>query len=216
MIGGTRVSKNDVRLEAYGTFDELSAFVAVLSDSDGVDPHQIEVMERIQNSLLILESCLALEQEDTNVSKYIPHLTDDDVLFLESEIDAINAQLEPLKSLIVPGGNILASRSHVCRTVCRRAERRLVEMGVEYEVDDILRRVSYIEFHSRMHYILLYSAKSKRNVIKVLGYIIIGIITVISIASGGSIAVQALKNYLAGIVLAKCRKVCIMVPMLVG
>ena len=140
LIGGTRVSKSDVRLEAYGTFDELSAFVAVLSDSDGVDPHQIEVMERIQNSLLILESCLALEQEDTNVSKYIPHLTDDDVLFLESEIDAINAQLEPLKSLIVPGGNILASRSHVCRTVCRRAERRLVEMGVEYEVDDILRR----------------------------------------------------------------------------
>lgn len=140
LIGGTRVSKNDVRLEAYGTFDELSAFIAVLSDSEGVDQHQIEVMERIQNSLLILESCLALEQEDTNVSKYIPHLTDDDVLFLESEIDAINAQLEPLKSLIVPGGNILASRSHVCRTVCRRAERRLVEMGVEYEVDDILRR----------------------------------------------------------------------------
>ncbi|MBR6774184.1 MAG: cob(I)yrinic acid a,c-diamide adenosyltransferase [Bacteroidales bacterium] len=140
LIGGTRVSKNDVRLEAYGTFDELSAFIAVLSDSEGIDQHQIEVMERIQNSLLILESCLALEQEDTNVSKYIPHLTDDDVLFLESEIDAINAQLEPLKSLIVPGGNILASRSHVCRTVCRRAERRLVEMGEEYEVDDILRR----------------------------------------------------------------------------
>ena len=92
LIGGTRVSKNDVRLEAYGTFDELSAFVAVLSDSDGVDPHQIEVMERIQNSLLILESCLALEQEDTNVSKYIPHLTDDDVLFLESEI-AVNLKL---------------------------------------------------------------------------------------------------------------------------
>ena len=140
LIGGTRVSKNDVRLEAYGTFDELSAFIAVLSDSEGIDQHQIEVMERIQNSLLILESCLALEQEDTNVSKYIPHLTDDDVLFLESEIDAINAQLEPLKSLIVPGGNILASRSHVCRTVCRRAERRLVEMGEEYVVDDILRR----------------------------------------------------------------------------
>ncbi len=143
LIGGTRVSKNDVRLEAYGTFDELSAFVAVLSDSDGVDPHQIEVMDRIQSCLLILESCLALETTANSqqpIVKYIPHLTDDDVLFLESEIDAINAQLEPLKSLIVPGGNILASRSHVCRTVCRRAERRLVEMGVEYEVDDILRR----------------------------------------------------------------------------
>ena len=61
LIGGTRVNKDDVRLEAYGTFDELSAFIAVLSDSEGVEQHHIEVMDRIQNCLLILESCLALE-----------------------------------------------------------------------------------------------------------------------------------------------------------
>lgn len=143
LIGGTRVNKDDVRLEAYGTFDELSAFIAVLSDSEGVEQHHIEVMDRIQSCLLILESCLALEptaNSQKTTAKYIPQLTDDDVLFLESEIDAINAQLEPMKSLIIPGGNILASRSHVCRTVCRRAERRLVEMGREYEVDDVLRR----------------------------------------------------------------------------
>ena len=143
LIGGTRVNKDDVRLEAYGTFDELSAFIAVLSDSEGVEQHHIEVMDRIQNCLLILESCLALEPAANSqqpIVKYIPQLTDDDVLFLESEIDAINAQLEPMKTLIIPGGNILASRSHVCRTVCRRAERRLVEMGREYEVDDVLRR----------------------------------------------------------------------------
>ena len=143
LIGGMRVNKDDVRLEAYGTFDELSAFVAVLSDSEGVEQHQIEVMDRIQNCLLILESCLALETTDNGqrtTDKYIPQLTEDDVFFLESEIDAINAQLEPMKSLIIPGGNILSSRAHVCRTVCRRAERRLVEMGREYEVDDILRR----------------------------------------------------------------------------
>ena len=143
LIGGTRVNKDDVRLEAYGTFDELSAFVAVLSDSEGVEHHQVEVMDRIQNCLLILESCLALETTDDRqqaTAKYIPRLTEDDVLFLETEIDAINAQLEPLKSLVIPGGDILSSRAHVCRTVCRRAERRLVEMGREYEVDDILRR----------------------------------------------------------------------------
>ena len=58
----------------------------------------------------------------------------------EDEIDAINAQLEPLKYLIIPGGNILSSRAHVCRTVCRRAERNLVRMGREYDVDDVLRR----------------------------------------------------------------------------
>ena len=143
LIGGTRVNKDDVRLEAYGTFDELSAFVAVLSDSEGVEQHQLEVMDRIQSCLLILESCLALETTDNgqqSTVKYIPQLTEDDVLFLETEIDAINAQLEPMKSLIIPGGNILSSRAHVCRTVCRRAERRLVEMAWEYEVDDVLRR----------------------------------------------------------------------------
>ena len=145
LIGGTRVNKDDVRLEAYGTFDELSAFVAVLGDSEGVKAHEVEVFDKIQNCLLVLESCLALEttdngQQSTEMSKYIPRLTEDDVKFLEDEIDAINAQLEPLKYLIIPGGNILSSRAHVCRTVCRRAERCLVRMGREYDVDDVLRR----------------------------------------------------------------------------
>ena len=141
LIGGTRVGKDDIRLETYGSFDELSAFVAVLGDSEGVDAHEVEVMDRIQNCLLVMESCLALEsQSSAEISKYIPRLTEDDVTFLEHEIDAINAQLEPLKYLIIPGGNILSSRAHVCRTVCRRAERNLVRMGGEYEVDDVLRR----------------------------------------------------------------------------
>ena len=81
-----------------------------------------------------------LRQQTTEISKYIPRLTEDDVTFLEHEIDAINAQLDSLKYLIIPGGNILSSRAHVCRTVCRRAERNLVRMGREYEVDDVLRR----------------------------------------------------------------------------
>lgn len=143
LIGGTRVGKDDVRLEAYGSFDELSAFVAVLSDSEGVALHEIEVMDKIQSCLLALESCLALESKDDgqqSMSKYIPQITEDDVRFMEDEIDALNAQLEPLKSLIIPGGDILSSRAHVCRTVCRRAERNLVRMGREYEVDDNIRR----------------------------------------------------------------------------
>ena len=146
LIGGTRVGKDDVRLEAYGTFDELSAFIAVLSDSEGVERHEIEVMDKIQNCLLVLESCLAIESQRDNettrqqVKKYIPEITEADVKFLEDEIDAMNLQLEPLKYLIIPGGNILSSRCHVCRTICRRAERRLVEMGREYEVDENIRR----------------------------------------------------------------------------
>ena len=145
LIGGTRVNKDDIRLETYGTFDELSAFVAVLGDSEGVETHELEVMDRIQNCLLILESCLALEttdnrQQTTDMSKYIPRLTEDDVKFLEDEIDAVNAQLDPLKYLVIPGGNILSSKAHVCRTVCRRAERNLVRMGREYDVDENIRK----------------------------------------------------------------------------
>ena len=141
LIGGTRVNKDDIRLETYGTFDELSAFVAVLGDSEGVESHELEVMDRIQNCLLILESCLALEdQQATEMSKYIPRLTEDDVKFLEDEIDAVNVQLDPLKYLVIPGGNILSSKAHVCRTVCRRAERNLVRMGREYEVDENIRK----------------------------------------------------------------------------
>ena len=145
LIGGTRVNKDDIRLETYGTFDELSAFVAVLSDSEGVETHELEVMDRIQNCLLILESCLALEttdngQQTTEMSKYIPRLTEGDVKFLEDEIDAVNAQLDPLKYLVIPGGNILSSKAHVCRTVCRRAERNLVRMGRDYEVDENIRK----------------------------------------------------------------------------
>ena len=141
LIGGTRVNKDDIRLETYGTFDELSAFVAVLGDSEGVETHELEVMDRIQNCLLILESCLALEdQQATEMSKYIPRLTEDDVKFLEDEIDAVNVQLDPLKYLVIPGGNILSSKAHVCRTVCRRAERNLVRMGREYEVDENIRK----------------------------------------------------------------------------
>ena len=101
-------------------------------------------MDRIQNSLLVIESCLALEptadSQQPTVKKYIPEITEADVKFLEDEIDAMNEQLEPLKYLIIPGGNILSSKSHVCRTICRRAERRLVEMCREYEVDDNIRR----------------------------------------------------------------------------
>ena len=165
LIGGTRVSKDDIRLEAYGTFDELSAFVAVLGDSEGVDAHEIEVFDRIQNNLLVLESCLALEsQSSAEVSKYIPRLTEDDVTFLEHEIDAINAQLEPLKYLIIPGGNILSSRAHVCRTVCRRAERNLVRMGGEYEVDDVLRR--FVNRLSDYFFVLSRYFMKKANIVE--------------------------------------------------
>jgi len=134
LVNGTRVGKDDVRLEAYGTLDELSAFIAVLMDS--TEQYQ-ELFQEIQKKLMVAE-CLLATDEDCELKKQLPQLTDADVEHLEKCIDTMNAKLPALNSLIIPGGNILASRCHVCRTVCRRAERAVVRMSREHEVCDIV------------------------------------------------------------------------------
>lgn len=136
LVNGTRVGKDDVRLEAYGTLDELSAFVAVLMDS--TEQYQ-ELFQGIQKKLMVAE-CLLATDEGCELKKQLPQLTDADVEHLEKCIDAMNAELPALNSLIIPGGNILASRCHVCRTVCRRAERAVVRMNREHEVCDVVLR----------------------------------------------------------------------------
>jgi len=136
LVNGTRVGKDDIRLEAYGTLDELSAFIAVLMDS--TEQYQ-ELFQEIQKKLMVAE-CLLATDEGCELKKQLPQMTEKDVEFLERNIDAMNAGLPSLNSLIIPGGNILASRCHVCRTVCRRAERAVVRMGREHEVCDIVLR----------------------------------------------------------------------------
>lgn len=136
LVNGTRVGKDDLRLEAYGTLDELSAFIAVLMDS--TEKFQ-DLFKEIQRKLMVAE-CLLATDENSELKKQLPQMTDSDVEYLENQIDKMNADLEPLNSLIVPGGNILASKCHVCRTVCRRAERAVVRMSREHEISDIIMR----------------------------------------------------------------------------
>jgi cob(I)alamin adenosyltransferase len=136
LIGGKRVPKFDDRVEAYGTVDELSAFIGVLSDQQGVSKEVFDDLMVIQNKLFSLESHFALDGE-SEVSKMIPALTADDVAFLEGKIDAMNAQLPILKSFVIPGGNLKASHCHVCRTVCRRAERQGWRLKETHAVDSI-------------------------------------------------------------------------------
>lgn len=136
LVNGTRVCKDDVRLEAYGTLDELGAFVAVLMDS--TDRFR-ELLIEIQKRLMVME-CLLATDEDCELKKQLPQMTENDVESLERNIDEISAKLPPLDRLIVPGGNILASRCHVCRTVCRRAERAVVRMNREHEVNELIMR----------------------------------------------------------------------------
>lgn len=148
LVNGTRVGKDDVRLEAYGTLDELSAFIAVLMDS--TDKYG-DVFKKIQERLLVAE-CLLATDENSELKKQLPQMSDDDVEGIEKFIDEMNATLKPLNSLIIPGGNMLASRCHVCRTVCRRAERAVVRMSREHEVNEVIMR--YLNRLSDMFFVM--------------------------------------------------------------
>lgn len=134
LIGGLRVAKYDDRVEAYGTVDELSAFIGVLYDQEGITAEMRAVLDAVQNKLFTIESHFALD-ENSEVKKMIPVLTIDDVAFLEHEIDMMNEQLPELKSFVIPGANLKASHAHVCRTVCRRAERQGWRLAAQHSVD---------------------------------------------------------------------------------
>lgn len=136
LIGGKRVPKYDERVETYGSVDELSAFVGVLRDLDGVSNDVKEVLDLIQGKLFTLESHFALDYE-SDLTKMIPALTDADVAFIEGEIDKMNAWLPELKAFVIPGGCLKASYCHVCRTVCRRAERQAWRMAEQFAVKEI-------------------------------------------------------------------------------
>lgn len=136
LIGGKRVPKFDDRVEAYGTVDELSAYIGVLNDLEGVSEEIRAVLGVIQQKLFTLESHFALDKS-SEVSKMIPLLEDADVAFLEGHIDEMNAVLPELRAFVIPGGNLRASVSHVCRTVCRRAERQGWRLASHEEVDEV-------------------------------------------------------------------------------
>lgn len=127
LVGGERVSKTDARLEAYGTVDELNSALGLLltyleSDED------CEVVGRVQNDLFVVGGYLATNQDSTKLrSQSI--VSDEMVNLLEASIDSIESILPPLKAFILPGGSRGAAVCHVCRTVCRRAERRIVDLN---------------------------------------------------------------------------------------
>ena len=136
LIGGLRVAKFDDRVEAYGTVDELSAFTGVLYDQEGVTAEMKAVLDTVQNKLFTIESHFALD-ENSEVKKMIPVLTTEDVAFVEHEIDVMNAQLPELRSFVIPGGNLKASYAHVCRTICRLAERQGWRLASSHPIDTI-------------------------------------------------------------------------------
>jgi len=144
LVGGQRVSKASVRLEAYGTVDELSShlglLVALLAKG-----HEQEMIVRIQNCLFNVCTNLATDQEQTPLYSSA-HLPEGEIALLEREIDTIMGELPERQGFILPGGTKEAAQAHVCRTVCRRAERRIVALAevavVSPEVQEYINRLS--------------------------------------------------------------------------
>ncbi|MFH0895124.1 MAG: cob(I)yrinic acid a,c-diamide adenosyltransferase [Bacteroidota bacterium] len=140
LIGGTRVPKFHPRIEAYGTIDELNSFAGLLRDSIKDESIRKDLLS-IQEKLFVVESYLALEPDKTKHTyncKNLPEITEDDIHSLENEMDKMNSSLPELKHFIIPGGDVLVSYCHVCRTICRRAERIMVQLAIETPVDSAL------------------------------------------------------------------------------
>lgn len=145
LIGGTKVSKSHIRIESYGTVDELNSWVGVVSDHIA-DATTKQTLKEVQDRLFTIGSSLACDPEKEPKLK-IPDLHESDVEFLEKEIDRMNEVLEPMRAFILPGGAAAVSFAHVARCVCRRAERLCVamqqdEMEVESLVLKYLNRLS--------------------------------------------------------------------------
>jgi cob(I)alamin adenosyltransferase len=134
LVGGKRVPKSHIRLEAYGTVDELNSLAGFLLCRIE-DKNTQEVLSFIQNKLFAVGSSLATEAETTPLNR-ASIIGGDDIAKLEYEIDRIDSELPPLNNFVLPGGNEAAARAHLCRSVCRRAERSIYRLFEEYEIDN--------------------------------------------------------------------------------
>lgn len=132
LIGGVRVHKNDERIEAYGTVDELNAILGLIRDNSD-DSATDEFLVGIQHRLFTIGSELA-SAPDSKME--IPRLTDEDIESLEKEMDRMDEQLPELRNFILPGGDLTSSHCHLARCVCRRAERCVVALADNSVVDE--------------------------------------------------------------------------------
>jgi cob(I)alamin adenosyltransferase len=137
LVGGQKVAKDDLRLDCYGTVDELNAFIGAACLASREDARTLRlsrVLLRVQHELFNLGSALATLAEDLRPQQ--PQITDRDVKALERDIDEANAALPPLRSFVLPGGSELNVQLHIARTVCRRAERLVVALRKQQSVAD--------------------------------------------------------------------------------
>lgn len=135
LIGGTRLPKQHIRIEAYGTVDELNSFIGVVRDQ-GIDEHSKTVLIEIQDRLFTLGSLLAADPKKNKMK--LPEVKEEDIVFLEKEIDKMDEVLPEMKHFVLPGGHQAVSFCHVARCVCRRAERATLKLAENEKVDEII------------------------------------------------------------------------------
>ena len=126
LIGGTKVPKSHIRIDTYGTVDELNSWIGVVGDYTA-DNHTKVILKEIQDRLFTVGSSLACDPDKEPLMK-IPDLKEVDITLLETEIDLMNEVLAPMKFFVLPGGHLAISQTHIARCVCRRAERCCVNM----------------------------------------------------------------------------------------
>ena len=136
LIGGTRVPKNNIRIESYGTIDELNSFIGLLADYLP-EEHGKTILREIQDRLFTIGSILASDP-NKNLKMKIPTLVEGDIDLLEKEIDSMEEKLEPMKFFILPGGHVTVSTAHIASCVCRRAERSCVTLQENESVDPLI------------------------------------------------------------------------------
>lgn len=137
LLGGSRVPKHHLRIESYGTIDELNSYIGLLRDQNLNQKH-IDVLLEVQDRLFTIGSYLASEPEKSKVN--IPELKEEDVLFLEKQIDELNEALPPMRFFVLPGGHTTVSFCHIARCVCRRAERLTVHLSDTEQVNELVLR----------------------------------------------------------------------------
>ena len=168
LIGGQRVAKNDIRVEAYGTVDELTAHIALFADRltarcSDIAEQIIPDIKRINSALMTVEAHLAVGQGGKD--KVTP-LPDEVIAWIESRIDALQAELKPITCFTIPGGCEMTSLCHICRTVCRRAERQALRAAENCNIDEQV--IVYLNRLSDYFYLLGRTITHRSNVEEIL------------------------------------------------
>jgi cob(I)alamin adenosyltransferase len=166
LFGGTRVKKYNLRIEAYGTVDELNSYIGLIRDQK-IDPGTFDTLIKIQNHLFTLGSMLATPPNKEILKNgkerlQIPKITGNEIKFLEEEIDQMNTGLEQMKNFILPGGLTVVSFCHIARCICRRAERITVELSENQLVDNHI--LIYLNRLSDYLFVLARKLTSDNNV----------------------------------------------------